>query len=84
MWIRDPLGEWHREGGQPAQPQSVVYTRRGQPRSVALVRGKHEREGATTVCGRTIDPRHPLYEWAASPNAGDPRCRACRDTAGDR
>jgi len=83
MWVRDQLGEWHRDGGRRAQPQSVVYTRRGQPRSVTLMRdADRERGGTATACGRTVDPRNPHYERAPAPDPGDPLCRACREAPG--
>lgn len=65
------------------EPSSVVYTRRGQPRSVTLVRGT-ERGGTGTVCGRRVDPRNPQYERAPAPDPADRICHVCREHAGPR
>jgi len=85
MWVRDQLGEWHHEGDRRGRPESVVYTRRGQPRAVALVRDAgRNRRGTGTMCGRSIDPRSPQYERAPAPDVGDQRCHACLDALGNR
>jgi len=85
MWVRDQLGEWHHEGERRHRPESVVYTRRGQPRAVALGGDAgRNRSGTGTMCGRSIDPRSPQYERAPLPDPGDRACRACLDALGSR